>query len=114
MQTIHNQPAESKIDQDPTPDDVQKWRSYLGIAPNQSNLSLDHANRLAFTKMFNKYKSLGASIFHMTVTYKNYQNFQYSPKNINDFFTNFYLKSFLPFLLETKNINKKRFMQPIW
>jgi len=97
----------------PTPADVERWRSYLGICPDQSKLSYDHQTRLAFTKMFYQYQLDGAYLFHMTVTYKSYQSIPYSPKITNDFFINFYLKNFLPYLLGTKNIHKRRFMQPI-
>jgi hypothetical protein len=136
MQTIHNQPAESmvngeltpagaqklryhtlppdsKLDGEPTPADMQKWKSYLGIAPDQSQLSIDHRTRLEFTKMFHKYEFYGASIFHLTVTYKSYKGYEYSTKNTNDFFVNFYLKDFLPYLFRTKNIHKSRNVQPI-
>jgi hypothetical protein len=54
-------------------------------------------------------------LFHLTLTYKPFEDYSYSPKNTNDFFIHFYTKYFLPFLLNTKNIqrNKYRELQPI-
>jgi hypothetical protein len=135
MQTIYNQSEESKEDKQLTPavtkklsytdipdlskyvvepscDEMQKWRSYLGISPDQSELSLDQRTRLEFTKMFHKYEFYGNSTFHLTVTYKSYKGYEYSPENTNDFFVNFYLKDFLPYLFKTKNIHKFRGVQP--
>jgi hypothetical protein len=111
--TIFNLQPGSKYDGEPTPDEMQKWKSYLGLSPDQSQLSSDHRIRLEFTRMFHQFEFYGASLFHMTITYKSYQGYEYSPKNTNDFFVNFYLKDFLPNLLKTKNIHKRRHVQPI-
>ncbi len=55
------------------------------------------------------------TLFHMTITYKPFENKVYSEKIVNDFFINFYTKKFLPYLLNTKNIhtNAKKSIQPI-
>ena len=95
----------------PTPE--QRWREYLGIAPDQIQLSLDHQQRLELTRMFHQLHLKNHVLFHMTVTYKTYKNTPYTPKNTNDFFINFYLKCFLPELLGTRNIQKRRELQPI-
>ena len=54
-------------------------------------------------------------LFHLTLTYKPYADYSYSPKNTNDFFIHFYTKHFLPFLLNTKNFQRSKYreMQPI-
>ncbi len=95
----------------PTPE--LQWRDYLGIARNQIQLSLDHQQRLELTRMFHQLHLKNHVLFHMTVTYKTYKNTPYTPKNTNDFFINFYLKCFLPELLGTRNIQKRRELQPI-
>ena len=95
------------------PSPEQQWKDYLGITPDQIQLSQDHLKRLALTKMFHDLYLKNHVLFHMTVTYKTYKNTPYTPKNTNDFFINFYLKCFLPELLGTRNIHKKRELQPI-
>ena len=93
----------------------ERWKDYLDIAPDQIQLSQDHIQRLAFTRMFHQYSLENRVLFHLTVTYKTYQNTPYTPKNTNDFFINFYLKCFLPKLIGTRNFNSssKRQLQPI-
>ena len=72
--------------------------------------------RLELTKYFHdiKYQS-NRHLFHVTLTYKPFEDKSYSAKNTNDYFIHFYTKYFLPFLLNTKNIqrNKYRELQPI-
>ena len=54
------------------------------------------------------------TLFHLTTTYLPYQNITYSPKVINQFFINFYLKNLLPDLLHTRTWSKsKKMLQPI-
>jgi hypothetical protein len=93
----------------------QRWKCYLGIAPSQLHLSQDHQFRLGLTRMFHQFQLENRVLFHMTITYKTYQNTPHSPKNTNDFFINFYLKCFLPNLLGTRNFHtpNKRMLQPI-
>jgi hypothetical protein len=95
------------------PTSQQRWRMYLGIAPDQIQLSQDHQQRIQLTKMFHQLHQRNHGLFHMTVTYKTYKNTPHTPKNTDDFFINFYLKCFLPELLGTRNIQKKRNLQPI-
>ena len=72
--------------------------------------------RLELTKYFHdiKYQS-NRHLFHLTLTYKPFEDYSYSSKNTNDFFIHFYTKHFLPYLLNTKNFQriKYREMQPI-
>jgi hypothetical protein len=54
------------------------------------------------------------TLFHLTTTYLPYQNITYSPKVINQFFINFYLKNLLPDLLHTRTWSRsKKILQPI-
>jgi hypothetical protein len=54
------------------------------------------------------------TLFHLTTTYLPYQDRTYTPKDLNKFFTNFYLKNLLPDLLKTRNWTKSnKNKQPI-
>ena len=90
------------------------WRRYLGITPEHS-LSQVQSHRLALVKLFHKYAREGRRLFHLTVTYKEYRDTPYDQRICNQFFINFYLKSFLPSLLSTRNFHlpSKRALQPI-
>jgi len=52
-------------------------------------------------------------LIHMTTTYLPYKKKTYRESDINTFFINFYVKKFLPYLLETPRYNKHRLLQPI-
>jgi len=93
----------------------KRWRDYLGITPDQIQISSDHRNRLALTRLFHQYQHETRTLFHLTVTYKPYKERIYTAKNTNDFFINFYLKSFLPLVMNSKNYHthSKRPFQPI-
>ena len=90
------------------------WRRYLGIKPEHSPSQVQ-SYRLALVKLFHQYALEGRKLFHLTVTYKKYRDTQYDERICNEFFINFYLKSFLPSLLSTRNFHKssKRPLQPI-
>lgn len=87
-----------------------KWKSYL-FKPTHSDkirLSLtEYVNNLVLDQ--------NRSIFHLTTTYKPYQERIYSQKDVDQFFTNFYVKYLLPQVLGTKNIHTviKKSIQPI-
>jgi len=54
------------------------------------------------------------TLFHLTTTYLPYQEFIYTEKIINKFFTNFYLKTLLPELFHTRKWSiTKRLKQPL-
>jgi hypothetical protein len=55
------------------------------------------------------------SLFHLVLTYKPYQDRTYSEIDVNKFFTKFYLRYFLPSLMNTINYHhdSKRAIQPI-
>lgn len=87
-----------------------KWKSYL-FKPTDSDLI-----RLSLTEcVHNLVHDQNRSIFHLTTTYKPYQERVYKQKDIDQFFTNFYVKYLLPEVLGTKNIQRpsKKSIQPI-
>ena len=93
------------------------WIHYLSkSATSIKDLSKNQQMRLELTKYFHdlKYQS-NRHLFHLTLTYKPFADYSYSPKNTNDYFIHFYTKHFLPFLLNTKNFQriKYRELQPI-
>ena len=90
------------------------WRRYLGITPEHSPSQVQ-SHRLALVKLFHQYALEGRRLFHLTVTYKEYRDTPYDQRICNQFFINFYLKSFLPSLLSTRNFHlpSKRALQPI-
>jgi hypothetical protein len=90
------------------------WKRYLGIIPEHSP-SQDQSLRLALVKLFHQYALEGRRLFHLTVTYKEYRDTPYDQRICNQFFINFYLKSFLPSLLSTRDFHlpSKRALQPI-
>lgn len=93
------------------------WIKYLSRSANfVKDLSSSQLIRFHLTKYVHElnYQS-NRHLFHLTLTYKSFANFLYSPKNTNDFFIHFYTKHFLPFLLNTKNIQRSKYrgLQPI-
>ena len=55
------------------------------------------------------------SMFHLVLTYKPYQDITYDEKVVNKFFMSFYLRHFLPYLMNTRNYHREsyRSFQPI-
>ena len=93
------------------------WIQYLSrSATSIKELSSSQQIRFHLAKYINDIKhQSNRHLFHLTLTYKPFQDYSYSPKNTNDFFIHFYTKHFLPFLLNTKNFQriKYREIQPI-
>ena len=93
------------------------WFQYLSrSATSIKDLSSSELKRFHLAKYINDIKhQSNRHLFHLTLTYKPFEDYSYSPKNTNDFFIHFYTKHFLPFLLDTKNFQriKYREMQPI-
>lgn len=88
-----------------------KWKSYLNFSTSHSDLI-----RLSLTEyVHNLVLDQNRSIFHLTTTYKPYQDRIYTQKDVDQFFTNFYVKYLLPQVLGTKNIHTviKKSIQPI-
>ena len=55
------------------------------------------------------------TIYHLTITYKKRSETRHTANVVENYFKNFYLKDFLPYLMNTKhyNRNSKRNTQPI-
>lgn len=80
-----------------------------------SNSSTYRNHQLTYVDFFQKHQHENRSLFHLTVTYTPYQDRVYHPDDVNKFFSNFYVKSFLPLVLNTRNIhtNAKKSIQPV-
>ena len=93
------------------------WIQYLSrSATSIKDLSSSQQMRFHLAKFTQELEHhSNRNLFHLTLTYKPFEDYSYSPKNTNDFFIHFYTKHFLPFLLNTKNFQriKYREMQPI-
>jgi hypothetical protein len=93
------------------------WIHYLSKSANSiKDLSSSQQMRFHLAKFTQELEhQSNRHLFHLTLTYKPFEDYSYSPKNTNDFFIHFYTKHFLPFLLNTKNFQriKYREMQPI-
>ena len=93
------------------------WIQYLSrSATSIKDLSSSQQMRFHLAKFTQELEhQSNRHLFHLTLTYKPFEDYSYSPKNTNDFFIHFYTKHFLPFLLNTKNFQriKYREMQPI-
>ena len=88
-----------------------KWNSYIDFSSSHSDRI-----RLSLTEyVYNLVQDQNRVLFHLTTTYKPYQERTYTQRDIDRFFTNFYTKYLLPTLLNTKNIHRpsKRELQPI-
>ena len=93
------------------------WIHYLSkSATSIKDLSSSQQMRFHLAKFTQELEhQSNRHLFHLTLTYKPFEDYSYSPKNTNDFFIHFYTKHFLPFLLNTKNFQriKYREIQPI-
>lgn len=88
-----------------------RWNSYLDFST-----SISDRIRLSLTEhIYNLVQDENRSIFHLTTTYKPYQDQTYSKSDIDRFFTTFYIRHLLPRILNTKNIQRpnKLSIQPI-
>lgn len=89
----------------------EDWKNYLTFS---NTLSRSDLNRLALTEMM-YLKSLqeNRTLFHVSLTYKPFEDRIYRESDVNQFFTRFYLQHLLPYLLHTRRIQKHRDLQPI-
>ena len=78
-------------------------------------LSTTDQMRFGLLQMMLKHQESGRSLFLLSITYKPYQNKIYSSQDVDQFFTRFYLRHFLPELIQTKHYNRSKFrrIQPI-
>jgi hypothetical protein len=67
--------------------------------------------RLELTKQMVKLESDGRYLFHISITYRPYQERIYQETDVNTFFNNFYKQGFLPYLLDTQDIGRKELLE---
>jgi hypothetical protein len=94
----------------------EDWIKYcFESATSISDLKPSDKRRIALAQLMNQHHLSGRQLFHMTLTYKPFDSIKYDPNVVNKFFINFYIKSFLPFLMQTRNIHTVRMksIQPI-
>lgn len=96
-------------------DILQKWQKYLAKNTAPKDYSLSQKYRLALTEKMYDQEVEGRILFHMTITYKPYGDRVYREQDVNNFFKNFYTKTFLPKLMGTRNYhtNHMKSIQPI-
>ena len=113
----NHQDSQSFLSDSLLPNAASDWIQYLSkSATSIKDLSSSQLRRLHLAKYINDIKhQSNRHLFHLTLTYKPFEDYSYSPKNTNDFFIHFYTKHFLPFLLNTKNFQRSKYreMQPI-
>lgn len=94
----------------------QEYSNYIQNNGQHRNLDLvSNKIRLSLANKMLELEQNGNTLFHLSVTYNPYQDKQYTEKDINEFFTKFYLRTVLPSLLNTNHINTyaKKLLQPI-
>lgn len=94
----------------------QEYSKYIQNNGQHRNLDLvSNKIRLSLANKMLELEQNGNTLFHLSVTYNPYQDKQYTEKDINEFFTKFYLRTVLPSLLNTNHINTyaKKLLQPI-
>ena len=79
------------------------------------SLSRIDKERMQLVSFMEQHQKSGRTLFHLTLTYKPFSDRNYQEKDVNKFFRTFYLKHFLPYLLQTKHFNRTywRQFQPI-
>jgi len=88
-------------------------RNYIKLdeVPSIYKLPYSERSRLELTKDMVKFESSDRRLFHLTVTYKPYRDRNYQETDVNNFFTNFYRKGLLPYLLKTEEINRPELLE---
>ena len=81
----------------------QECINYLFEDPSNKVLSKRQEEQIALTEYMLEQEQNNRTLFHMTITYKPFSDRDYSEKDVNLFFKNFYIKRFLPYLMNTRN-----------
>jgi hypothetical protein len=92
--------------------DPSKWKAYLEKYPRNHR---EHHRELALTQDMKDRESSGRILYHLSLTYKPYQDNVYDERQVNNFFNTFYLKHFLPHVFESTKYFRpnKRPFQPV-
>lgn len=82
---------------------------------NQSRVNHWQTQTIALADCVGQMERNGCSLYHLTLTYKPYGLREYRESDVSQFFKNFYMAGFLPFLLQTNKFNRpnKRPLQPV-
>ena len=94
----------------------QEYIEYIQNNGQHRNKDLaSNKHRLSLANKMLELEKDGNTLFHLSVTYNPYQDIQYTEKDINKYFTNFYYRTVLPSLLNTSHINTniKKLLHPI-
>lgn len=96
----------------PYPIQKQNWNDYLNS--NYINTST-FDERVGFAEYMYQQEQSGRVLYHMTTTYKPYEERTYKERDINKFFINFYVKKFLRYVVDSRRFNQisHRHLQPI-
>lgn len=81
----------------------QECISYLFEEPADKEPTKRQEEQIALTEYMLEQEQNNRTLFHMTITYKPFSDRDYSEKDVNVFFKNFYIKRFLPYLMNTRN-----------
>jgi hypothetical protein len=81
----------------------QECINYLFEDPTNKVLSKSQKDRIALAEYMFEHEQNNRTLFHMTITYKPFSKREYNEKDVSVFFMNFYIKRFLPYLLNTRN-----------
>ena len=90
--------------------------NYLHQEPIEyKNLSQHDKYRVELAKFMLEQVQADRTLFHMTITYLQYENRIYSEKDVNTFFKHFYVRKFIPYLMNTRNYttNIAKSLQPV-
>lgn len=92
--------------------DLSKWEDYLQKYPR---ICREPSRALALTRDMEARESSGRILYHLSLTYKPFEDNIYDERQVNNFFTSFYLKYFLPHLFESNNYDRRnrRPFQPV-
>ncbi len=84
-------------------------KNYIQLDQSPSPLKLPAIDRarLELTKEMVKLEDEGRRLFHLSITYRPYQDRSYQETDVNTFFNNFYRKGLLPYLLGTEDISRQ-------
>ena len=100
---------------DPHRTHQSKWSDSYHRPINAKSMSQVDQYRFALAEYMHQQELHGCHLFHLTLTYKPFGDRVYTESDANSFFINFYVRHFLPYLLNTRNIhtNAKKLIQPI-
>ena len=90
----------------------ESWNNYL--SSNYFNTTT-FDTRVALAEYMYEQERSDRVLYHLTTTYKPYENRTYTERDVNKFFVNFYVKRLLHYIFDTSYFNKNRYrpLQPV-